>query len=80
MKQPNYTIESDTPDYLLIRDIGPWDQHPTVTNAAEQVVEDLAIRLSGRKLYYIDSEGETDRILVENGQFAGFAFEQPEIV
>jgi hypothetical protein len=43
---------------LVIRDIGPWDSHPTVTNAAEEVVADLAKRLGGRRLFYYDSEGQ----------------------
>ncbi len=46
----------------------------SVTNAAEQVVAELAPILNGRRLEYYDSEGQRDQILInEKGQFAGFA-------
>ena len=73
MNKPNFIIESETDDCLLIRDIGPWDRHPSVTNAVEEVVEELAPRLRGRRLEYIDSDGQRDQLLVKNGKFAGFA-------
>ena len=73
MNRPNFIIESETEDCLLIRDIGPWDHHPSVTNAAEEVVEELAPHLHGRRLEYIDSDGQRDQLLVRDGKFAGFA-------
>lgn len=73
MRTPNYTVVEDSPERLLLRDIGPWNCHPTITNAAEEVVAELAERLGDRPLYYIDSEGDTTQLLVQNGQFAGFA-------
>lgn len=74
----NYIIERDRPGYLLIRDMGPWDQHRTITNDAESVVEELAPGLGDRKLFYIDTQGNTDRILHKDGKFIDFTFEQPE--
>jgi len=76
MRRANYEILKDEPDMLLIRDIGPWTEHPTVTNDAEGVVEDLAKQgrmPAGRRLVYYDSEGELDEILVKDGKFVGFA-------
>lgn len=58
---------------VLIRDVGPWDQYLTVTNAAEEVVATLLPMLRGRRLEYIDSEGNRDQILIQDGKFAGFA-------
>lgn len=61
---------------LVIQDVGPWDRHPTITNDAEAVVAELVARgelPSGRRLFYIDSEGQKDEILVKDGRFAGFA-------
>ena len=61
---------------LLIRDLGPWDKHMSITNGAEDVVRRLvaAGRLpEGRRLFYYDSEGQLDEILVKDGKFAGFA-------
>lgn len=72
MKQVSYQIVEETPTHILIRDIGPWDKYLSVTNGAEIVVEELAGRLNGRRLFYIDTEGLTDELLVQDGQFAGF--------
>jgi hypothetical protein len=72
MNRANYTIEDENEVRVLIKDVGPWDQHPTVTNDAERVVEDLAGMLNGRELHYIDSEGDIDQLLVSDGKFAGF--------
>ena len=73
MKRANYHIESDNHNYLLIRDVGPWDEYLTVTNAAETVVKELSFHLGTRQLFYIDTDGQMDELLVKNGQFAGFA-------
>jgi len=77
MRHARYAIVEDDflqKDPLVIRDIGPWDQHPSVTNDAEAVVQDLKLRLPpGRRLFYYDSEGQRDEIVIEDGCFAGFA-------
>lgn len=72
-RRANYEILEDGPDVLLIRDLGPWDVYPTVTNAAEEVVAELAGRLNGRRLEYIDSDGQRDQLVVRDGRFVGFA-------
>ena len=72
-RKANYEIVSETDDCVLIRDLGPWSEYPTVTNAAESTVNALAPRLQGRRLEYIDSEGHRDRLLVTDGHFDGFA-------
>lgn len=61
---------------VLIEDLGPWDQCPTITNDVDFVLGDLF--RTGRlqpwqTLLYVDSEGQTDQILHRNGKFAGFA-------
>ena len=71
-RQVNYMIVEDTDEFLCIEDIGPWNIYMTVTNAAEQVVEELAEQLGDRRLEYIDSEGQRDELIVENGEFVGF--------
>lgn len=60
------------PDRLVIRDLGPWDRHPTVTNDAESVVRELEPILSGRRLFYYDSTGQLDELVIRDGHFAGF--------
>lgn len=68
-----YAIDVDNGTYLILRDLGPWAKHPTITNDAENVVSDLVPRLGARRLLYIDSEGRVDELLVKDGKFAGFA-------
>jgi len=74
MANENFTIEQEAPDNIFIRDIGPWDQHRTVTNDAEWVVETLAKdhALGDRRLFYLDSEGQIDELLHSAGRFTGF--------
>lgn len=60
---------------MLIQDIGPWDVHKTITNDAERVVQELYPSISlykNKKLFYNDSEGVMDELLIADGFFAGF--------
>jgi hypothetical protein len=70
--KPNYKVIQSDDNLVLIRDVGPWDRHPTVTNGAEDVVAELAASLKGRRLEYFDSLGDRAEILVKDGKFAGF--------
>ena len=75
-KKPHFIILENTPDRLLIQDVGPWDVHLTVTNGAEMVIEDLlrAGHLNNRsEVEYIDTDGEHDLLLVRDDKFAGYA-------
>lgn len=76
-----YELHDDPGAPLLIRDLGPWDQHLTVTNDAENVVRSLVAegRLpAGRRLLYYDSDGRLDEILVsDRGEFLGFRGWEP---
>ncbi len=61
--------------YLVIRDIG-GDGYLTVTNDAEGVVKKLVkleLLTDDKRLLYYDSDGQLDEILVEDGEFSGFA-------
>jgi len=74
----NYKIVKDIEDFtaLIIRDIGPWDKFKSVTNVAEDVVDELVeqgLLPEGKRLLYFDSENNLDEILVKGGVFAGFA-------
>lgn len=73
MPSARYSVIDDTPQHLVIQDDGPWDKYLTITNAAEQVVEELSVRLAGRRLFYIDSLGQLDELKVDSGAFSGFA-------
>jgi len=76
-RQANYVIcwEECTDSVLLIRDVGPHDRHPTVTNDADGVVKRLYAHgwlQDGKRLEYIDSQGNRDEIKHENGRFVTF--------
>lgn len=61
------------PGTVVIRDVGPWDRHQTVTNAPEGVVKFILDELPDTKrIFYYDSEGELDELVFENGEFTGF--------
>lgn len=78
MAKANFQYLRETSEYVLIRDVGPWDLHPTVTNDAENVIARIDPPLGSRRLFYVDSEGDTSEIVVAGGRFAGFALEGPE--
>ena len=58
-RRANYSIERNvTGEPLVIRDIGPWETYLSVTNAAEQVTEELfkyGELPNGRRLFYYDT-------------------------
>lgn len=78
MNHARYVVVEDDfiqQDPLVIRDVGPWDKNHTITNDAEWVVQDLIAKNQlpeGRRLFYIDSLGHKDELLVVGGKFAGF--------
>lgn len=69
----NYEIEKDNDQFVVIRDCGPHDEYPTVTNAAESVVDflhkNLDRTLSGRRLFYWDSGGDFTELIHHSGKF-----------
>ncbi len=77
MKNANYEIIKETPEYVVIKDLGPWDKFPTVTNKAQEVVESLFSTLKGRKLFYYDSNNNCAEIKIKDGEFSGFSFGCP---
>ncbi|MDD5301478.1 MAG: hypothetical protein PHS14_00100 [Elusimicrobia bacterium] len=73
MNHAHFEVVKNEKDSMTIRDLGPWHQHLTITNDAEHVVTVMAPSLNGRRLFYEDSMGDVDELLVKNGQFDGFA-------
>lgn len=76
MNHANFFIVNQDAEKITIQDGGPWEVHLTITNDAEWVVEQMARHLNGRRLFYIDSEGDRGQLLVKDGKFAGFAQEK----
>jgi hypothetical protein len=75
--QYEIVAEQSTAEVLVIRDLGPWDMHPTVTNDVDHVVRELYRRgdlADGRRLWYWDSDGVLDEIVHRHGAFQSFQF------
>lgn len=70
--KPNYEVVAQNNRVVLIKDIGPWDVHLTVTNGAETVVNELVPILQGRRLLCFDSDGFLGELLIDGEEFAGF--------
>jgi hypothetical protein len=83
-REANYRVHGERlgGSVVLIEDIGPWDQHLTVTNDAEGVIERLYA--SGelkrfQRLFYYDSEGDISELVISaDGVFQGFYVCQPQ--
>lgn len=72
----NFHIVQNTDALLLLRDLGPWDEFYTITNAAENLVKYLVregILKPGQRLQYYDSENELTEIIIKFGKFGGFS-------
>jgi hypothetical protein len=73
MAHANFSILRQTDKFVILSDDGPWSKFPTITNDAEWVVAQVLPELNGRRLLYVDSDGQTDELIVDhNGEFAGF--------
>lgn len=71
-REAKFTVESFDPAQIIIRDVGPWDKHLSVTNDAEGVIARLDPAPMQRVFYY-DSEGHLDELVHRDGKFLKFA-------
>jgi hypothetical protein len=78
MRNALYDIINTSDDHMIIRDIGANSGYMSVTNAAEAVVAELLPTLNGRRLYYYDSDGSLDELLIKDNKFNGFRMGGPE--
>jgi hypothetical protein len=73
MRARYVVVRNTENDPLVIRDVGV--ECMSITNDAEAVVEDLwgmGMLPPGRRVFYYDSNGDLDELLIEDGRFAGF--------
>lgn len=66
----------ETHSAVFIYDTSPGTHKMTVTNDAENVIASLVssgINLADKLVFYFDSQGRLDQMLVINNKFAGFA-------
>lgn len=75
-----FTILKKTTQKVVIQDMGPWTNHYTVTNDAENVVKRLLESKDlrpGQRLFYYDSDGDPGELVLNpDGQFSHFGFAQ----
>lgn len=69
--EAQFTVEYDGPEGMVLRDVG-HDHGKSITNDADNVVARVADRLNGRRLFYFDSMGRLDELVVRDGKFARF--------
>ena len=68
-----YDILNETDTFILIKDIG-HKTGKTVTNDAEYVIKNLPelCGIKGRRVFYIDSMGQTDEMIHNGVSFTSF--------
>ena len=76
MKRALYTFSIEDSDKIIcIVDRGNGHAVPSVTNDAENVIQDLVdLGLGVSKVIYCDSKEDWDILKTRNGVFIGFAF------
>ncbi|MDD5511923.1 MAG: hypothetical protein PHI12_14120 [Dehalococcoidales bacterium] len=59
---------------IVIDDVGPWDRFMSITNAAENTVEELdrIYGIGDRRVFYYDSDNELTELKIKNGKFIDF--------
>lgn len=72
MSRSKYYYAAVTPKRVIIHDANEPGSK-SVTNDAENVVREVVEEHGdGRRLFYRDSTGAYDELLIENGNFGGF--------
>lgn len=64
----SWEVAGDLSTHLVIRDVGFYDRHLTITNDAEWVVEQLGSKLmhpEDKRLFVYDSSGDLDEFVWE---------------
>lgn len=73
----NFTILHNSPEVIVLQDLGPWDHFKTITNDAENVIKYLhksGQATSTKQIIYYDSEGEATQLVHDGkGNFVDFA-------
>ena len=71
----DYKIKKTDKYYVFIIDLDLGNI--SVTNDAENVVQELAKRYPGKRIFYRDSMGRVDELLVKKDRFAGYRAGNP---
>lgn len=66
----NHPVRIINDNYIYLEDSGV---PPTITNQAEEIIAALGNRIGKRKVYYRDTTGCIDELVVKDGAFYHFA-------
>lgn len=61
---------------IILKDLGPWEHHKTITNDAEYVLDTLfeaSFMSATTRVFYFDSYGRQGEILHNDGVLLGFS-------
>lgn len=68
-----YEVSALNSKYVLLKDLGPWDKYPTITNSAEEVVSEVMVWLMpNQRIFYYDSNGILTELIHKDGMFHSF--------
>lgn len=65
VKYAMYSVIISRTEFVLIKDVGPWDEFLTVTNAAESVIQELFAEGHLHflpRLFYVDTDEQVDEL------------------
>jgi len=76
MRLPRFIVAKSSETAIVLRDLGPWDVYPTISNAAEAVVDQLwsKLHIADMRLFYFDSEGDLGELLHDGARFTDFGY------
>ena len=75
-KEPVFAVLERNNKFFVIKDMGPWDVNPSITNGAEETIANLhkLYGLGDEKVIYFDSENDLGELRHDGkGHFRGFA-------
>lgn len=72
MKRSNYRIERETFFTIELVDLGPHDIYLTITNDAENIIQDLDHEQRCKVITYKDTDGLTVQLMTDGNKFTGF--------
>ena len=70
-RSPSCIILFSDDQMLVVKDRG-LDTQLTITNGAEEFIRDIAPTLESRRLFYYDTNGVLDELIVKDGSFYDF--------
>jgi len=73
-KIANYCVLESNGYFVALKDLGPWDKYPTITNSAEEVIAKMyEDGIKDQRIIYFDSENDLTELKHDGkGHFRAF--------